>query len=161
DHQLAQWLRDRALARQDRAEARRWAERLFWHWPGREGFRDLKKLMPEADWPAAREAIFRRLQREKRDEELIELLLDEGEAGRALELVQKGRGRSQAVEVARAVREARPADAAEILCQAAEAQIEQRHRGAYQEAAQLLREARPLYERLGRGADWAAYLADL
>ena len=66
-----------------------------------------------------------------------------------------------AVRVAEAVSETHPERSLEIWRNAAEAEIAQTSPAAYEKAAEHLKRCRALLERLGRGAEWATYLAGL
>jgi uncharacterized Zn finger protein len=66
-----------------------------------------------------------------------------------------------ALEVAKAAEATRPEAARDIYRRQAEALINQRNRGSYQEACKFLKKVRDLYEQTGEADAWAAYVAGL
>ena len=86
---------------------------------------------------------------------LIEIALDEGNAARALELlprVERHAWRDYKQEVAEAAEKDHPQEALALYREMAERAIAERHRGAYQQAAQHLKRVKALSKRLAKQA---------
>lgn len=104
------------------------------------------------------------LKREKKTGALVEIALDEGDVAGALELLPcAGRhGRPDyRQEVAEAAEKDHPQEALALYREMSGSAIGERPRGSYQKAAQHLKRARALYERLGARDDWDAHLREL
>jgi tetratricopeptide (TPR) repeat protein len=115
-------------------------------------------------WEEARADALAALERKKKIGALIEIALDEGDAARALELlprVEQHAWRDYGQEVAEAAEKDHPRAALALYREMAERAIAERHRGAYRQAAQHLKRAKALSERLAARADWETYLREL
>lgn len=171
DTRVLEWLKERRAARQDSAGALELAEQIFRTRPSLEGYREIRALAaPGDEWERLRPALLKFLAERQFDHLLIDIYLDEGEIDRAIALVETpltrhsflyGYGESKALQVARAVEAARPEAALAIYQREVTRRIEQRGRGNYQEACQLLERVRALYERLGQREQWERYIDDL
>jgi uncharacterized Zn finger protein len=169
DRRLTVWLKERALERGDGAEALALSQGLFWQRPALQGYQELRnRARPLGRWDELRAALLDRLADEGRYDLLIDIHLEEEEVDWALETleqVQTPRWRwgsdQMAIRVARAAEESRPREAIRIYVKRVERLIAARGRGNYAEAAGYLVRVRDLYQRLGEGATWPAFIADL
>jgi uncharacterized Zn finger protein len=168
DTRLLEWLKKRALDHKDPAAALELAERVFRVRPSLEDYKEIRKLAKKVGrWDDLRPRLLEFLQGQRFTYVLIPVYLDEGEIDRALEAVKSersavyGYGFGMALEVAKAAEKARPEAALEIYRRKAEGLINQRGRGAYQEACRFLKKVRDLYQRLGKGAAWTKYVGQL
>jgi uncharacterized Zn finger protein len=171
DTRLTVWLKERAQARGDLAEALALAETLFWQYPAVSGYQDLRDLArPLERWDELRAAILARLADEGQYHLLTEIHLEEGEVDRALETVEQihapGWGRGWVgsplrIRVAQAAEESRPQEAIRLYMEAVERLIAARGRGNYATAATYLRCVRDLYHRLGEPETWDTLITDL
>jgi uncharacterized Zn finger protein len=169
DSRLTEWLKDRAQARGDLAEALTLAEQLFWQRPTVMGYQELRNLaLPLERWNELRAVVLTRLADEGQYDLLTEVHLEEGEIDRALETVEHVRaaawgwgGGELSIRVAQAAEGSRPQAAIRIYVEQAERLIAGRGRGNYAEAATYLTHVRDLYDRLGESEVWTALIADL
>jgi hypothetical protein len=170
DTRLLEWLKKRAIEHKDPAAALQLAEKVFRAQPSLEGYKEIRKLARKVRrWDDLRPQLLEFLQDERRAYVLIPVYLDEGEIDRALEAVKHerpsaygyGYGYGMALQVAKAAEKTRPQAALEIYRRQAEGLIDQRGRGAYQEACKFLKKVRDLYQRLDEGAAWTRYVARL
>jgi uncharacterized Zn finger protein len=170
DTNLLEWLKKRAIEHKDSAAALGLADTVFRAQPSLERYKEIRKLARKVGrWDALRPRLLEFLQDERHAYVLIPVYLDEGEIGRALEAVKPerpsaygyGYGYGMALEVAKAAEKARPQAALEIYRRQAEGLIDQRGRGAYQEACKFLKKVRDLYQRLDEGAAWTRYVGRL
>jgi hypothetical protein len=158
---MLDWLKKRAERRGDKAEQLRLAEAIFAAQPDLDGYRELRKLTPKADWPARREAILRRHARDRDGSLVIDIHLDERDVPAALAVLAAGHGTYKALAVAKAAEESHPAEGDAIYRAKAERQIEGRTRSAYHEACGLLKKAGACAVRAGRAAEFQGYVAGL
>jgi uncharacterized Zn finger protein len=122
-----------------------------------------------AKWDELRAATLARLAREDEHTLLIEIYLEEGEVGRALETLKQMQGTSRwlwgsdrlAVEVAQAAEKEQPREAIRLYTEAAERLIAGRGRGNYATAATYLTRVRDLYRRLDAAATWETTITRL
>jgi tetratricopeptide (TPR) repeat protein len=115
-------------------------------------------------WPQVRRELLAKLEDKKDWSTLIEIALDEKEAGRALELLTKLRGWSghtYELRVAQVSEGDHPQAALEIYRRRVKGLIKARGRGNYQEAARLLQRVRGIYQRQQAQATWEKYIATL
>jgi uncharacterized Zn finger protein len=156
------WLRNRAEARGDNAEALKLARRHFEIDPSLTRYLHLKRLTPPSQWPGVRADLERNLQRSQGHGLLLDIDLKEGAIASAVERVMGHRSlHHRALDVARAADKSLPREALALYRSAAEDLIEHRHRGAYQAACEHLHKVRALYHRLGDDSAWAAYILTL
>jgi tetratricopeptide (TPR) repeat protein len=173
---LPRWLKERAVARGDLAEALAITEELFWQRPELSGYHELRDLSRQlGQWDVRRGAILARLGDQGRHHLLTEIHLEEGELDRALEtlgqVLASPRGGEVAasprgggelsLRVAQAAEETRPRAALHLYQRQAEDLIRIRGRANYATAAHLLTRVRDLYQRMGEPEAWDAYVADL
>jgi hypothetical protein len=158
---LLGWLKERAATRGDTAEQLRLAGELLEVEPSLGLYRELRSLTPAADWPARRGAVLRQLAKSRQPWLVIDVHLDEGDVAAALAAYKAGSGSMRAAAVAEAAEAEFPADAAAIYRKLAEAQIEHRSRGAYQEACRYLRKVGELSARTGTADEFRRYVAGL
>jgi len=154
-------------ARRDRAGELLWTN--FAERPDLSGYRALRDATT-ADFPRWRERALALLESEPPATNawqpgrsvLVEILLWEGDTEAAWQAaVDAGCSQELWLRLARARAAAYPADAIPVLLRAANRAIDQKNRGAYQSAAQLLAEATPLFTRCDRDRDFRDHLADL
>ncbi len=171
DSRLTAWLKQRHLERGDFAGALDAARDLFRRAPSLEGYQGVRDLARQTGrWDTLRPTLLDVLSRAQPGV-LIEVYLDEGEVGHAIEMVRaawQGKLRlaydpvgSMELTVARAAEESQPRDAIEIYRRHVDRVIEGRNRPAYRDAVQLLQRVRALYERLGEQQLWQSYLWDV
>jgi len=164
---LPRWLKERAVARGDLAEALAIAEELFWQRPELGGYHELQDLARQMGQRDVRRGpILARLGEVGRHDLLTEIHLEEGELDRALEtlgqvLASPWAGGELSLRVAQAAEETRPRAALHLYQRQAEGLIRIRGRANYATAAYLLIRVRDLYRRLGEPEAWDAYVADL
>jgi hypothetical protein len=156
-----EWLRRQAQARHDRAAALKWTEQLFQRQPSLAEYQELRRQTPASDWPARRERLLADLQRARNAWQLVEILLDEQEVGRALMVVNApwGRRAAQRLNVAKAAEKDFPREALALYREEAELFIGQRGREAYRAACGHLRKMRDLYVRLDELTAWDLYVS--
>ncbi|MEM6785770.1 MAG: SWIM zinc finger family protein [Bacteroidota bacterium] len=176
DRRLVAWAKDRARTRGDAVLAERLALQLFQAAPSVAHYAevlDLAATLGHRD--AVRSTLLGQMREDRRYNVLIRAYLREGafdEALAVLNLPDKHwahqlvwtRGVSRhplRLEVARALREARPIEAEELYLDAALALIERRGRDNYAEAARLLGEARTLSRHPNGSGDWPRVIAEL
>jgi uncharacterized Zn finger protein len=156
---MLEWLKARALARKDKAEALRLAEELFRVRPDHGRYDEIRKLVGKKDWPERRSRLIAQLRKARADWLLIDIFLKEGEHEEALELVQEPTNSESVARVAEAVEKTHPAAAAALFARLAENQIGHRSRVNYAEACRHLKKVRDLLRRLDRADEWEAYIA--
>jgi uncharacterized Zn finger protein len=161
DYNALCWLIDRAKARRDAAQVLTLTERRFNLWPRLDDYREIRKLTPKAAWPKKREKLLRTLGRRQSWGLLIDVHLDEKEIVEALRVVREHRGTGRMEAVARAAEADHPSDAADLYRRLAEHEIENRSRGAYQQACKHLKKAGELMARTGAADEYRRYVAGL
>jgi hypothetical protein len=161
DPHTLRWLRDRAVARKDDAEALRLTRKLFDLWPSAAEYETIRRLTPPAAWPKARAALLADLGRRQSYWLLVDILLAEGEVGEAIKVVKKHPHTGRAEAVARAAEADHPADAEAIYRALADDQIAHRSREHYRQACDYLGRAAQLAARLGRAAEFQEHLRGL
>lgn len=178
DPRLLEWLKNRYLARNDKAAALELAEKLFYQqYTTLTQYQEIRQLAQQVGrWETLRPALLDYLREHQNNHLLIQIALDEGEIDKALELVKTEQRQNQAysyghsyfygyntiaLDVARAAEETRPHEAIDIYRKHIERLIDQRGRGNYQQASQYLIRMRDLYEKLGEHETWTNYIAEL
>jgi hypothetical protein len=161
DAYLVRWVRERAVARKDAAEAAKLTETLLDLWPSADLYFDLKKWAPEGAWPAKRAAVLARLEKRKDHSLLTDIHLKEGDVDEAIRVMRLDRYPSRELAVAKAAEETRPEVSIEIYRKKAERIIDGRHREAYAEACKHLKKVGTLMTRLGQAAEFHQYVAGL
>ncbi len=178
DPRLLEWLKNRYLARNDKAAALELAEKLFYQqYTTLTQYQEIRQLAKQVGrWETLRPALLDYLREHQNNYLLIQIALDEGEIDKALELVKTEQRQNQAysyghsyfygyntiaLDVARAAEETRPHEAIDIYRKHIERLIDQRGRGNYQQASQYLIRMRDLYEKLGEHETWTNYIAEL
>lgn len=170
DTRLLEWLKKRAVEHKDPAAALELAEQVFRVRPSLAGYQEIRKLARKVRrWDALRPRLLEFLQDKRYAYVLIPVYLDEGEIDLALEAVKPerpsaygyGYGSGMALDVAKVAEKTRPEAALEIYRRRAESLIDQRGRGAYQEACKFLKKVRDLYRRQGEEAAWTGYVGRL
>jgi uncharacterized Zn finger protein len=170
DTRLLEWLKKRAIEHKDPAAALELAEKIFRAQPSLERYKEIRKLAKKGGrWDELRPRLLGFLKEKGHAYVLIPVYLEEGEIDRALEAVKPGRpaaygygyGYGMALDVAKAAEKTRPEAALEIYRRQAEGLINQRGRGAYQQACTFLKKVRALYRRLDKDEDWTRYVGRL
>ena len=171
DSRLVVWLKKLAQERGDLAEALTLAERLFWEHPDVPGYQEMRDLARSLRrWDERRAATLACLVEEEKYHLLTEIHLEEGEADRALESLERiGASRwgwtwasgPLRIQVAEAAEKSRPREAIRLYVEAVERLIAARGRSSYAEAAGYLLRVRDVYHRLGESGTWNSLVADL
>lgn len=163
----------------DRALELAW--RRFRNQPGEQTYAAVRAAatlpgQPADRWPAERRKLLVALEQGNRWGVLVNIFLEEGEVGEALtalgELEQRPADPAigyygywnlgdYRLRVAQAAERDFPDRAIAIYSQLAQAQIDQRDRKHYAQAAEYLVRARALYERQGRYEAWRDHISDL
>jgi tetratricopeptide (TPR) repeat protein len=171
DSRVKEWLKQYAEIQGNIDQALILAQELFWMHPSLEGYGQVKRLAAQLGrWPALQREIIDRLRQEPRYHDLLtRIYLQEGEIDQALEMVRQGASRpgwpggyfvsTMALEVARAAEKPRPQAAIDIYQKQIERLINERNRGSYASAADLLHRMRSLYQRIDQEAAWRKLVA--
>jgi uncharacterized Zn finger protein len=110
-------------------------------------------------WPAWRERALGLMRKAPNADELVRALLWEGEVEAAWQAAQAGGCAPERwLELARRREAAHPQDALQVYQRQVERAAEQRSQAGYEEAVALLGRVREVLGRLGRGAEFPAYL---
>lgn len=176
DVRVFEWLRDRAVARNDHEEELKLLNEMYRLQPSLHRYTQVRALAQRLGrWDALRPKMLTGLTRDgwsNIPSLRVEICLLEGDIDQALELVKPRKrqsvwpvmpmwGSSLELKVAAAAEESRPEAAIEIYHRAAERSIEHRSRGAYREACALLAKVKQLKRRLDRAETWDVYIAGL
>ncbi|HKG96959.1 MAG TPA: hypothetical protein VKA97_04065, partial [Pyrinomonadaceae bacterium] len=165
DSWCAEWLAKHYSRYGPPEQALEWQRKVFLRGPSIASFKALHEVgLKLGRWEEVRADALAALEREKKISALIEIALDEGDAARALELlprVERHAWRDYRQEVAEAAEKDHPQEALALYREMAEQSIAERHRGAYQQAAQYLKRVKALSKRLAAQADWETYLRTL
>ncbi len=130
-------------------------------------FKTLREVgRKRGDWEAIRAEALAVLEREENAGALIEIALEEGDVARALELLprEKTPGRlftDHRWEVAKAAEKSFPQAAIALYQELAERSIGHRSREAYRQAAEDLKRARKLSEKINAQAEFQAWAQNL
>lgn len=143
--------------------------KLFLAAPNVATFKALREVGRKlGDWDGVRADALNKLEQEGKIGSLIELALHEGDVARALVLLPRTKEgppgwyyQDYRSPVARAAEKEHPQAAINIYQELAEAAIERRSRGAYQEAVEHLKRAKKLAEKLDGRAKWQGYVQHL
>lgn len=169
DDRLLAWLKERALARGDGAEALALAEVLFWRGTTLERYQELQTLaQPLGRWDKLRATVLSRLAEGRHHGLLTEIYLHEGAIDQALRSLEQGRATGWgwmsgglALRVAQTAEEGRPREAIRLYMEAVESLIRGQGRANYVTAAGHLRRVRDLHHRLGEVANWEKVITTL
>jgi uncharacterized Zn finger protein len=176
DTRLLDWLKNRCLARDDKAAALQLAEKLFYkQFVTLAHYQEIRQIAQQVGrWEDLHPTLLDYLREKQNNYLLIQIALDEGDIDKALELVKTEQRQGQAysysygygystiaLEVARAAEETRPRESIEIYRKHVERLIDRRGRGSYQQACQYLLRIRDLYEKLGEHETWINYITTL
>ena len=159
DIQLLEWLKQYALRHEIAPEALRIAKSLFWLAQSLENYNDLLEAAAALNEQAAvRARVLERLESAGNFPLLVEIYLLENEIDLALSALERvnpdiwgERVAALRRQVAHAVEGIRPHEAIRQYLLLAEELIEQRSRGSYADAANLLQRIRRLYQEMGEG----------
>lgn len=171
---LLEWLKKRAAARRDPAEALALAVRVFQIQPSLEGYADVKERAGKSgQWDVIRPSLLDRLRKDKTygRELLVRVHLREGELDEAIAALKPaeasnagwgfGYSHSLSLDVARAAERDRPKVSLEIYRKQAESLIRSGSRPTYKEACKYLKKVRTLYHDLGEDGQWDQYVAEV
>jgi hypothetical protein len=166
DVRLLDWMRDRFRAREDWESALAYADRGFRQRGSLDGYREVRELAQRAGrWETMRPELTGYLRASGGSALLIRVLLDEREYDLAVDALESmpdyGHNGGLALEVAEAVRAARPRAALAAYEREAELAIGRRNRSAYAEAGELLAQVREIYRHLGEESAWSDYVLEL
>jgi uncharacterized Zn finger protein len=133
--------------------------------PSLQTYQTLRQTARQLDmWPQVRQEVLAELEEKKAWSTLVEIAVDEKEAGRALELLPKlpgWHGHSYEVRVAQVAERDHPQAALGIYRRRVKGLIKARGRGNYQEAARLLQRVRGIYQQQQDQASWEKYVTSL
>jgi uncharacterized Zn finger protein len=174
------WLKSHYRTTGDLEAALSLTETHFWRYPNLNEYREVKELAQALGrWEAQRDAIRKRLLKDKQLALLTQVHLEEGEVDRALETLEKlerpqaqawggygGYGYAYAgdglkIQVARAAEDSRPDDAIRLYLEQVHGLIRAQGRENYAAAAGYLARVRDLHRRRGQGDVWRRLIADL
>lgn len=164
DASLLRWLKHRAIARRNRAEALELARRIFRKEPTFDGYRELRKLAGPHRWPSVRSELLDELATIQFESLRIEIALAERDYARAVELagaLGPGDLGRLVLRVADAVARRKPEAAIRLYCREAERQIARQGRASYREACRLLGRIRKLHRWIQDEDGWITYRNDL
>lgn len=170
DRRLDEWLKQFALRHEDWPRAFEYSRHMFGRTPTLAGYRELKALADRLGrWSEIQPELVAMAEKYPNPMLLIQLMLEEGEIDRALELWH-GNSRPRGFGVnspevwhrlVEAARESRPAAAIRLYREQIDTLIGHRQRPSYADAAALMHELRPLVEREESRAEWRSYLDDV
>lgn len=152
------WLKKRAIDRKDGPEVARLSELLLGLWPSLEEYRDIRKWIGDAEWPAKREKLLRQLEKAKSFGLLTDIYLHEKLIDDAIRVLRLDRYSGRQLQVAKAAEATRPEVAIEIYRKKGEQIVEGRHREAYREACQHFKKVAELMARQGQAAEFQTYI---
>jgi uncharacterized Zn finger protein len=171
DTRLTIWLKEYAILMGDLSEALALSMHLFWLRPSLAEYQEMKMLAVQLDsWLGLRSETLEKLSENKSYNLIVEIYLDEGEIDLALEALERARSaarhrldypNSLELQVAKAAENSRPDQAIRLYLNQVNSLIDQRGRGNYSEATNLLKAVRGLYKRLGKQDEWQALITGL
>jgi len=160
-----EWLGDYFSTKGDWGAAFKWRWAAFTRNPSLPFFRALRETSKKLGiWEQVRASALQELEETNKAQPLIEIALDEGNVGWAVELLARVPSYLKKLyyeRVAEAAEKERPLDAVRLYEEMAEATIGERQRNAYRQAATYLRRMKKILERVGKRQAWEKYLADL
>lgn len=167
--QLKAWLRDRARARDDLAEALEMAELLFWSYSTLTGYNEIKELAGSlGQWDTVRARLMTQIMEQHKYALLTEIYLEEQEIDQALAALNHVTVRSMGwgeepllIRVAQAVEQPHPYAAIDIYLSTAHRLIEERGQDNYTTAVGYLARVRDLYLQLGEEPAWQTLIFDI
>jgi hypothetical protein len=160
---LLDWLKTRALARNDAPMALDLALRLFRTNQSLDQYQEIRTLARQVGrWETLRSELLGGLREQKLSGLLALIYLDDGEIDQALAAMRAGPVSADiALKVAKAAEESLPQEALAIYRRQAEALVAQQGRDNYRSAAGLLTRVRAIYQATGEPELWTAYIAEL
>ncbi len=163
DWRLLEWLKTRAMARDDAPVALDLALRVFRIQQSLAQYQEIRMLARQADrWDIVRPELLGALDERPLSGLLAQIYLDEGEIDQALAAIRTGPVSAEIVlEVAKAAEEPRPHEALAIYQRHAEALIAQQGRDNYRNACRILSRMRAIYQATGEPELWTAYITEL
>jgi uncharacterized Zn finger protein len=168
DSRLTVWLKERAQARGDLAEALSLAESLFWQRPSVPDYKEVRKLaLSLGRWEALRAEYLSRLTDEGKYALLTEIHLLDGEVDQALTTVEQISGwdrwgrNTLVLQVAQAAEESWPRDAIRLYMAMVDRLINARGRDSYAQAATHLLRVRALYIHIGKEETGRSLIANI
>ncbi len=171
DTRLTIWLKKYAILMGDPSEALALSTHLFWLRPSLAEYQEMKMLAVQLDnWLEVRSETLEKLSENKSFSLIVEIYLDEGEIDPALEAMERARSaarhrldypNSLELQVAKAAENSRPEQAIRLYLNQVNSLIDQRGRGNYFEAANLLKVVRRINQRLGKQDEWQALITSL
>ncbi|MBP2179431.1 SWIM zinc finger family protein [Amycolatopsis magusensis] len=141
-------------------------ERFLWRSPTKQAYDQLKELCERlGTWPEPRKRVLRVLRasaRERQADQLIDVLLAEGEAAQAWDAAAEfGCSQSAWLRVADQVAEDRPAEVAGVYRLLATDCVKQASRDGYRQAVVLLKKLRRVHELLETDEEFDEYVDEL
>ena len=156
------WLARRSEAQGELETALRWWLSLFRDSPGLETYQNLRELAQRLEqWESLRSDLIQILEVDQNWGLLIQIALEEGNVGRALELLPRQHWGQYDLKVAQAAEEDYPQAAIEIYAQRVERLIAARGRGNYKQASVILQNVKRLYKQLGAQTKWEQFIKGL
>lgn len=160
-HEMAVWLRDRAVAAGRRQVALRAAEVAFRERFDVANYQAVEELAGD-DWPARRKRLLALMEEAASSQSKIDVYLREGLVEQAMAVVGGSRLTDTVLlRVIRAARETHPDWAIRQCRREAEVIMEAGKSGKYDVAVSWLGQAREIYEEHGRLGEWRDYLDGL
>jgi hypothetical protein len=164
DARLWEWLRDYAFKQGNHPEALELATKLFWDKPSLSDYLEMKKIATQLDnWQGHRSETLSKLVEKNQFELLVEIFLDEGEIGQALEALEQLRKckrywstyqDSIGMRTAKAAEKSYPEQLIHLYLEQVERLIAHRGRKNYKEATTYLKTVCRLYEQIGDQGEW-------
>lgn len=172
DTRLTTWLIQRARDRNDFEEALDLTRDLFKQHPALRRYQEIRELAQQLDrWDDVRLSLLHRLDQQGQHTLLVEIHLDEGEVGQAIETLEQAKQSSNRtwawswpnleIRVAAAAEQSHPEDAWRIYMARVEQLINARGRDNYAAAAGYLQRVRDIYHRLGDEEVWQDLISEL
>jgi hypothetical protein len=137
---------------------------LFLSSPSVQRFTTLNQMSTKLNnWETLRKEVLAKLEHRKIFTTLIEIALHEGDTIRALALLPHVKagwsyGHNYQIDVARAAEKDFPQEAITLYKAKIDQLIEQRGRGSYSEAAEVLKGVKTLYQKLNKLSEWNGYI---
>ncbi|MFU8771655.1 MAG: hypothetical protein ACNA8H_04445 [Anaerolineales bacterium] len=164
DARLWEWLMDYAVKQGNHTEALELATKLFWDKPSLSDYLEMKKIAIHLDnWQGHRSETLSKLVEKNQFELLVEIFLDEGEIGLALETLEQLRKSKRywstyhdsiGMRTAKAAEKSFPEHSIHLYLEQVERLIAHRGRKNYKEATTYLKIVRRLYEQIGDQGAW-------
>jgi len=163
DWRLLDWLKGRAIARNDGPAALDLALRIFRTHQSLVQYQEIRALAQQVGrWEILRAELLATLHERRLLGLLAQIYLDDGEIDQALAALHAGPLSGEiALAVAKAAEEPHPREALAIYRSHAEALVNQQGRDNYRGACRILTRMRDIYQTTGEPELWTAYITEL